>query len=69
MENRLTHVDIFDKEHSFLLLRREILRVMRISNSRHILITMLTTSDIDLEYDSSEDAAESYEYLMSQLCS
>lgn len=69
MENRLTHVDISDKEHSFLLLRREILRVMRISNSRHILITMLTTSDIDLEYDSSEDAAESYEYLMSQLCS
>lgn len=69
MENRLTHADISDKEHSFLLLRQEILRVMRNSNSRYILITMLTTSDIVLEYDSSEDAAESYEYLMSQLCS
>lgn len=69
MENRLTHVDVSDKEHSFLLLKREILRVMRNSDSRYILITMLTTSDIALKYDSSEDAAESYEYLMSKLCS
>lgn len=70
MENRLTHVDISDKERSYILSKQDIIRVTKNFNSRYILITVASiVSDIILEYRANEDADKAYEYLMSQLCS
>lgn len=70
MENRLTHVDISDKERSYILSKQDIIRVTKNFNSRYILITVASiVSDIILEYHANEDADKAYEYLMSQLCS
>lgn len=70
MENKFTHIDISDKERSYILSKRDIIRVMKDFNSRYILITVVSTlSDIILEYRTNEDADKAYEYLMSQLCS
>ena len=69
MENKFTHIDISDKERSYILSKRDIIRVMKDFNSRYILITVASTlSDIILEYRANEDASKAYEYLMSQLC-
>lgn len=70
MENKFTHIDISDKERSYILSKRDVIRVMKDFNSRYILITVASTlSDIILEYRTNEDASKAYEYLMSQLCS
>lgn len=69
MENKFTHIDISDKERSYILSKRDVIRVMKDFNSRYILITVASTlSDIILEYCTNEDASKAYEYLMSQLC-
>lgn len=70
MENKFTHIDISDKERSYILSKQDIIRVTKNFNSRYILITVASiVSDIILEYHANEDADKAYEYLMSQLCS
>lgn len=44
MENRLTHVNISDKERSYILSKRDIIRATKDFNSRYIYITV--ASDI-----------------------
>lgn len=69
MENRLTHVNISDKERSYILSKRDIIRATKDFNSRYIYITVASTLlNIILEYCTNEDASKAYEYLMSQLC-
>jgi hypothetical protein len=60
MENRLTHVNISDKERSYILSKRDIIRATKDFNSRYIYITVASTlSDIILEYCTNEDASTS----------
>lgn len=58
MENRLTHVNISDKERSYILSKRDIIRATKNFNSRYIYITVASTlSNIILEYCTNEDTS------------